>query len=344
MKDSRGSQSTCTHIPLAELRIMHSATLQSDGSNKHSAKAEVHPLSLDFFSPENSPAADIKALLTDLLFLKPHLSMLQSVVLVGSTALGSRSDGSDIDIVLITRDQSFEFFCEYLFEKEIDAALAGLHTGRIEYTVLAESQVEKLFHLSSPFSYSIRHGLVLFDSGYLENISNTSFPAVPPREYYLTMFSEHIVSQYFSALQKAKEEIRQKQCSVSCCQAVSGCNGLTSLPTLSHLVIKMLYLTLPARGLMPLTKNDAVDFAEIFYSRDIASGITNAVSFIRSGEKSLPFFNYRTLRGTATKLFGEILAILGRQGDVTGIIRDAANLVRGNYRRIENAAWRNCLG
>ena len=322
---------------------MHPATSPSKKCNTSFRKAEVFPLSLSVPAQDNSSATDYDILLSDLLFLEPHLAMLRGAVLVGSTVFGSRCGGSDIDIVLITRDQSFELFCEYLFEKEIDAALTGLHTSRIEFTVLSESQVEALFRLSSPFSYSIRHGLVLFDTDYLKGLAQTPYPARPPREYYLTMFSEHIVSQYFSALKKGEEEIRRKGCSDGCCQARQECRGLTSMAALPHLLIKMLYLTLPARGLMPLTKNDAVDFAEIFYRQDIADGVKNAVALVRNGKKNVLFSEYRMLKKTAVRLFGEILAILGRQNDVKGIVRDAAYLVRGSYRLIENAAWRDCL-
>jgi len=283
-----------------------------------------------------------KGLLRDLAFLQPYGDMLHSIVLVGSTAFGMHSSGSDIDVVLITKEPAFELLCEYIFEKEIEDALTGRNTTGIEFTVLAASQVEELFSLCSPFSHSIRHGLALYDTGYLKCLTVRPCPAIPPRRYYLKIFFESIASQYFSVLEKVKIETRQMDCSAGCCKVGGNCGGLDSAAILPHLVVKMLYLTLPARGLMPLTKNDAVDFAETFYPRDIASGIRKSVSTMRSKAK-IGYEDYRLFRRTSAKLFREILAILGCRQDVQDIVKDAVNVVRGKYRLIENDTLRNCL-
>jgi len=283
-----------------------------------------------------------KGLFGSLAFLQPYCRMLHSIVLVGSTAYGMHAAGSDIDVVLITKEPAFELLCEFVFEKEIEDSLAGRQNSGIEFTVLTASQVEEIFSLCSPFSYSIRHGLVLHDTGYLKGLMARPCPTIPPRDYYLKVFFESIACQYFSALKKVKDETRQLDCSVDCCKGGVNCGGLDSAAILPHLVVKMLYLTLPARGLMPLTKNDAVDFAETFYPREIATGVRKAVSCMRSREK-IAYREYRLLRKTAAKLFREIVAILGCRQDVRDILKDAANATRGKYRLIENHTLRNCM-
>ena len=159
----------------------------------------------------------------ELTFLEPYVGMLQSIVLVGSTVYGLHDSTSDLDLVVIAKDGNLEKVCDILFEKEIDAELAGQDREKIEYTVISESQTEELFSLVSPFSFSIRYGIPLLDRGYLKNLLRRTFPSVPPREFYTKALFENIVCQYFSVLKSLEGQVRAMNCSEFCCQNGKSC-------------------------------------------------------------------------------------------------------------------------
>ena len=293
---------------------------------------------------ERSPfASSSTPALADIPFLFPHLTHLHSIVVVGSGAQGTQTEESDLDLVVITKKNCLENICEAVFENEIEMSFAGAGGTKLEVTVLTESQAEELFSMASPFAFAIRYGRMLFDDSYLENLLSIPNPRVPTREYYTKSLFESVACQYFGAAKQLEKVARQKDCSSACCNAENLPCSLLPATMLPKLIFRMLYLTLPFRGLMPLSKDDVIDFAEAFYSTEVSNAVKNSAVLIRSKSEVMPFPVYRSLKLASVKLFREILAVLDYRQDVRQIVHDAANSARGNVAGIENCLLKKCL-
>ena len=281
--------------------------------------------------------------LADIAFLFPYLNHLHTIVVVGSAAHGTQTEESDLDFVVITKENGLENICEAVFDNDIEISLAGAGGTKLEVTVLTESQAEELFSMASPFAFAIRYGTVLFDDSYLEALLAKPNPRVPIREYYTKSLFENVACQYFNVAKQLEKAVRQKECSADCCAAENSRCSLLPAAMLPKLIFQMLYLTLPCRGLMPLSKDDVIVFAEAFYSTEVSNAVKKAATLLRSKSDVIPFHVYRSLKLASVKLFREILTILDYQQDVRQIVHDAAHSVRGNFDGIENSLLRKCL-
>jgi len=287
--------------------------------------------------------ADLQALRKRLAFLDAHEADIHSVVVVGSTAYGLRDPGSDIDIVIIATDGEADRVREFLFEREIDDAMAprpGM--ADFDFTVLAEKEVEQLYATRNPFSAVIGLGIVLRDDGFLEGRGHTSLPDFPSREYYFKTLYENVACQYLGALRSLETESREKGCTATCCRDRSNCPGLSPPDTLRRTVMRMLYATLPARGYLPLTRSDALVFAEEVYGEGREESPKGALAVLASREKTFYFSDYLLLKGLARVLFRELLRLVGIDREVRRVLSDARNLVHGRYMKIRDRALRGC--
>ena len=284
--------------------------------------------------------SDIKAVVAS---LNPILDDLHGVTLVGSTAYNMHAADSDIDLVLVSKENSLEAVCGFVFEQTIECSRPGENKSKVEYTVLTASQVEELFRLGSPFAFSLKYGNNLYDDGFLASLYSKPLQALPVRRYYLQNFFEHISSSYFNTLKTLETAKLKRSCNSRCCQLNSGCKGFGPAEMLFKLIVRMLYLTLPYRGLMPLTKNDAIDFAKAIYPKEILTAIDLAVRLSRKNSNSIVFTDYKLMKKAAVHLFREIVAILGWKNDVRRILHDAANAARGDFYRIQSSSLKNCF-
>lgn len=280
---------------------------------------------------------------TDISFLFPCLTDIHSIAVVGSAAHGSQTEGSDLDFVVIAKNDCLENVCKAVFENDIEMTLAESQGTKVEVTVLTTIQAEELFSVASPFAFAIRHGTVLFDDGYLDFLLAKPNPQVPTREYYLKSLFESVACQYFGVVKQLEETVRQRECNPACCSNEHADCRLLASEMLPKLIFRMLYLTLPCRGLMPLSKDDVILYAETFYPSDIASAVKKAASLLRSRNTAMSFPVYRSMKSASAKLFREVLGILGYQEDVRQIIQDAVKSVRGNIGGIENTLLKKCL-
>ncbi len=296
-------------------------------------------------SPSGNLFPDIvrKTILRELSFFKSYHHLIHSLVLVGSTAYGAQTVNSDIDIVVITTARGHEKVCELLFEKEIEESLSSTEASKFEYTVLSCSQTEKLFQIASPFAYSICHGVVFQDDGYLTSLCKKRLPRLPEKEYYTTCLYENIATPYFGMLKKLQSETRKRGCSLSCRRKDKGCGGLQPAHMFAKLILKMLYVTLPSRGMMPLTKGDVVAYAKKAYGRQGEKAAQQVVSLMRDKRSSFCFDEFRLLKKFAVQLFKEILSIVGFSVELREILVDAARIARGDHHLIHNPATKNCV-
>ncbi len=287
---------------------------------------------------------DKSAIANRLTFLEPCRNLVHSIVIVGSTAYDTKTAGSDTDIVIISTPSGLERVCGALIEAKINACEYA--TEQEEYTehiVLSTSQIEELFQTGSPFGYSIRHGKIIRDDGYLLGLFERMNPGLPGRTYYLTSLFENIAVPFYESFAKFEGEIKKRSCSSSCCNNNHDCGGLYQAQTLAKVIMRMLYVTLPARGLMPLTKSDVATYAEQFYGADECSAVKSVISIMRNKIPSLYFDEFRTLKKFAIQLFREILSNVGIDREVLGIIADAGKISRRDYHLVNNSALKACV-
>ncbi len=281
--------------------------------------------------------------LADMAFLLPYLSHLHSIVFVGSGAQGTQTRESDLDFVVIAKEKYLEPVCGAVFDNDISLDSAGAGGGSLEVTVLTESQAEELFALASPFAFAIRYGRLLVDDGYLAAMLAKPHPGIPTREYYRKSLFEGVACQYFSGAKSLEGAVREYDCSLDCCKSGNAHCDLLPTALLPKLIFRMLYLTLPCRGLMPLCKDDVIVFAEAFYPPEVSSAVKTAARLARGKSDVMSFPVYRSLKSASVILFREILAMLDYQEDVRRIVHDAVNSVRGNFAGIENRLLKKCF-
>lgn len=281
--------------------------------------------------------------LADIAFLLPYLSHLHSVIVVGSAAHGTQTKESDLDFVVICKENCLEVICEAVFENAVEMSYAEAGGTKLEVSVLTENQAEELFSMASPFAFAIRFGTVLFDDSYLETLLSKSNSRVPINEYYTKSLFENVACQYFSVTKHLEKAVRQKNCTSDCCAAGDSCCSLLPATMLPKLIFRMLYLTLPFRGLMPLSKDDVIVFAEAFYPSEVSGAVKTAAILTRSKSDVMSFPVYRSLKSSSVKLFREILVMLDYPRDVRQIVHDAASSARGDFDGIENCLLKKCF-
>lgn len=272
--------------------------------------------------------AEIRSMLS---FLEAFRNGIHSMAVVGSAAFDAGGEGSDIDIVIVCREDSADRIRGVVAEKEIDEELAGGREEKIEYTILSGPETEAIFRMSSPFAHSIYHGVVFEDDGYLEDLFKALPPAIPGRTYLLKTLKETIAFTYYGSIASLDRLARVRQCTKACCEEKAGCEGPFNAENLARVVMRMLYVTLPARGYMPLLKSDVLFFVGKVYGRKRRVVLERAVEMLRGERPTIYFTEYNELKGFARALFRETLGTLGKGGEVVGIIRDAASMVRGDF-------------
>jgi hypothetical protein len=279
----------------------------------------------------------------ELEFLKPILKDLHSMVVIGSSAYSINEDNSDIDIVIISKKDGFERVRDIVFEHEIDLSLKG-DKKKKEYIVLGPDYTEEMFRLSTPFSFSIRYGVILKDDGYLNNLFKKYHPSLPEPSYYFKAFYEYVAIQYYGSLTKLERDIKETGCSRDCCfNKKEDCKGLSNVEMFLKVILRMLYITLPAKGYIPLTKTDLVQYVRNLYGKDWATGVEEIINLSRTSPQSIYYDQYLKFKPIATGLFRETIDILGKKAEVIKVLRDAASMVRGQYNKIEDRFFKECV-
>jgi predicted nucleotidyltransferase len=274
-------------------------------------------------------------------FLAPVDTYIHSLVVVGSAAYGVQKPGSDIDLVIITTAGGYEKVCEVLFEKEIEESLAKGGKSEFECTVLSAGDTENLFTISSPFAYSIRYGAVIRDDGYLLLLRSRRYPLRPTQEYYRTCLFEKILTPYYTALKEFRNQT-QRDSPAGWLNNPIG-RGFSPAQLFAQLILRMLYITLPARGMMPLTKSDIVAYAQRIYGTDAEKIASLVLSLVRSNQPFIYLEECARLKKFAVLLFKEILRIVDIDHDIRAMIADASRIARKTYDSIQHRAMRNCV-
>lgn len=275
-------------------------------------------------------------------FLDRLRASLHGLVVVGSAAHGARTEGSDIDVVVVARERAGTLVQEAVAEHALDRALRGAGI-EMEYVVLRPSEVNELFRLGSPFAFALREGAVLWDDGSLPALRAERTLRAPGRKYALRALYETILVPYYGTYRALEREARSRGCMRSCCEANARCPGIGPADLAGRVLLRMLYVTLPARGCMPLTREDVITFAGRLYGDERSDLARHAAVMARTRAASIRYGDYLQLRRFAGELFREVLGTIGSSRDLRGMLADAAHLVLGRYGQVRDRRLRRCV-
>jgi len=258
-------------------------------------------------------------------FLEEQREKAHSIVLIGSTVFGLDEEGSDIDIVIICKEEYYE---------EVSHALHKRMMGeefKVQYTIYKPSHVERIFTIGSPFANSIRNGVVLKDDGYLKGLlTNKDFPLKPIREYYLEAFKDIVGLRYYFPIIDIERQIREDHGPEGICTKTGKCQGHAPGDILATGIFRMLYITLSHRGYMPLSKTDVTKYAGEIYGKKTSDVLNKCIELLRQDRWGVTVEEYRLLKPFAVKLFRECLRVvdLRNNRDMLKELRDSARAAR----------------
>lgn len=287
------------------------------GEREEDEKSSLSPLLL---------TADKTAFMKQLpSFLEEQREKAHSIVLIGSTVFGLDEEGSDIDIVVICKEDHYE---------EVSHALHKRMMGeefKVQYTIYKPPHVERIFMIGSPFANSIRNGVVLKDDGYLKGLlTNKEFPLKPTQEYYLEALKDIVGLHYYFPIIDIEREIKEDHGPEGICTKIGKCQGHAPGDILATGIFRMLYMTLSHRGYMPLSKADVLKYAGEIYGKKAVEILNKSIELIREERCGVTLDEYRLLKPFAVKLFRECLRIvdLRNNRDVIKELRDSARAAR----------------
>ena len=140
------------------------------------------------------------------------------------------------------------------------------------------------------------HSLVLFGSYALEAA--------------LEAFTRWVVWQYYRCAVDLKREMVADHGPDGLCTKNGKCMGHFSGDILARVISRMLYVTLPKRGFLPLCKPEAVAMASEVYGRGACRPVALAMDVLRK-ERAITYQEFRVMFPFARTLFRECIRICG---------------------------------
>lgn len=273
------------------------------------------------------------AILKEIAFLNNYPG-IRSIVLVGSTVLGHDDEGSDTDIVVVsdkadsddTEDKSFQFR-----EALRDRFEAEDNLVKANYNLFSAKQIEHLFEVGSPYANSIRQGMILKDDGLIAGlIKDGRYPLKPTMEHYVESLKLILYQLYLSPIDQLEREIKEYHTPGSYCE--EECQGHYPGDFLSIGIFRMLYLTLPLRGYMPLSKKEAMRYAVEIYGELAVTALGKALEILRQQKWAITADEdeYRIIKLFAVELFQDCMRLLDlpNNNEVKAILVSAAKVLR----------------
>ncbi len=258
-------------------------------------------------------------------FLEEHREKIHSVILIGSTVFGFDEEGSDIDIVVICKEDHHEEVSNILHKRMMGEEF------KVQYSIYKPTHVERIFTIGSPFANSIRNGVVLKDDGYLKGLlTNKEFPLKPTREYYLEALKDIVGLRYYFPIIDIEQEIKEDHGPEGICIKIGKCQGHAPGDILATGIFRMLYITLSYRGYRLLSKADVTKYAGEIYGKKTFDVLNKCIELLRQDRWRVTVEEYRLLKPFAVKIFRECLRIvdLRNNRDMLKELRDSARAAR----------------
>ena len=272
-------------------------------------------------------------------FLDPYRKYIHSLILFGSYAMGHATRFSDVDfLVLLKNGEKVQRLSRVLsgIEGGHRAVLEAEISEGIQFVPFDERGVERLFELSTPLVHAACHGLIIWDDGWFKTLLRRPYPKWPTREAALEAFTKWIVWQYYRSAGDMKREILMDHGPGGICTETGKCMGHLSGDILARVLSRMLYVTLPERGFLPLSKREAVAMAVETYGRAARRPVALAMAVLRR-ERAISHREFNVMFPFARNLFRECIRICGTHNPrvVEALRRNAE--IRKHLRKMERA-------
>ena len=263
--------------------------------------------------------------------LDPYRTWIHSLILFGSYAQGHARRFSDVDfLVLLKKGERTRRVSSILFDIE-RARPDNSDTGDLvafQFVPFDERQIERLFELSTPLVHAARHGVIIWDDGWFRTLLSRSYPKWPTREAALEAFTKWIVWQYYRSAVDIKREIRKDHGPDGICTERGKCMGHSSGDILARVISRMLYVTLPERGFLPISKREAIAMAFEAYGRQARRPVALAMAVLRR-DRAISYREFMVMFPFARGLFRECIRICGhRNPRVLEALRHNAEMYR----------------
>jgi hypothetical protein len=263
--------------------------------------------------------------------LDPYRRWIRSLVLFGSYALGQAERGSDIDLLVLLKPGKMA--------REIKRRLFHFDFGRsdhaektkdidIQMVPFDENEIHHFFRMSTPLAHAIREGLILWDDGFFYSLLARRYPGWPTREAAEEAFVHWIIGHYYLAAVDLRREIRRDHGPEGMCNREGGCVGHFKGDILARVTSRMLYITLPERGKLPLTKREIQAMVVESYGEDSEKPVSLALQVLRE-DRAIDDKEFYVMLPFARRLFRECIGICGRNNPrVMQALRSHAEIYR----------------
>jgi len=269
-------------------------------------------------------------------FLDSYRESVHSLVLFGSYALGNATRHSDMDFLLLLKPGKetrrlrrilFDFKMSLENEDRREAPVS------IQLVDFDEQGVEQVFELSTPLAHAARHGVVIQDDGWFKSLLLKPYPEWPTKEAAVVAFTRWIVWQYYRCAIDLKCEITADHGPEGLCTRNGKCMGHFTGDILARVISRMLYVTLPESGLLPLCKSEAAKMALKAYGPSARKPVDLAIRVLRD-DRAISFHEFQVMMPFARRLFRECLRICGpKDARVIKTLRHQADFYRSLFIR-----------
>ena len=267
-------------------------------------------------------------------FLESYRKWVHSLVMFGSYALEQAGRHSDVDfLVLLKKGEKARTIRSILFDFKLclESDNKSKAPVAIQIVDFDEKGIEHVFELSTPLAHAARHGVVIWDDGWFKTLLRRPYPKWPAKEGALEAFTRWIVWQYYRCAVDLKREMLADHGPDGLCTQNRKCMGHFSGDLLARVISRMLYVTLPERGLLPLCKPEAIAMALDVYGRRAWRPVALAMNVLRK-DRAITYREFQVMFPFAKKLFGECMRICGpRNPKVVESLRRNAKM----YKRLE---------
>lgn len=241
--------------------------------------------------------------------LDSYRKWIHSLLMFGSYALGRAGRYSDVDfLVLMKKGKHVSRFRQTLFDLKLNFRKKSKDPVDIQIVSFDEKSIKCLFEISTPLAHAFRHGVTIWDDGCFKTLLSRPYPKWPIREAAVKAFTNWIVWLYYRCAIDLKREILADHGPFGIC--THKCIGHFNGDLLARVISRMLYVTLPDRGFLPLCKPEAVYMAIESYGRKAWRPVCLAMNILRH-ERSISFREFQVLFPFAEKLFRECIQICG---------------------------------
>ena len=266
-------------------------------------------------------------------FLDPYRRSIRSVILFGSYALGQAETGSDIDLLVVFKNGGLNReIRNRIFHFGLNRSDPAQTTGEIEIQLVPfdEKAIHNLFRLSTPLAHAIREGLIIWDDGFFHSLLARRYPRWPTKEAAEEAFLHWIIGHYYLGALDLRREIRRDHGPDGICNEESGCIGHFKGDILARVISRMLYVTLPERGKLPLTKRELRAMVVESYGEDSEKPVSLALQVLRE-DRAIDDKEFYVMFPFARRLFRECMSICGRKNPrVMQVLRSHAEIYRSH--------------